>query len=201
LPVDQSKVLFGVKKEGNQRDFFVVKGILWTKGLRIVLLVRAYALVSEIKTQPIQSKKGRGNSHLLAGIRMDSSIGRCTVALNSINMAASAPTCLRCMDSACGKAAKVLPPWPHHAPPSPVEAITCIGLQVEVVVDYEISLWLPPCVASRITRIAKQRRLQGWWQQRRRWIRLVTWLVKTCSHGHASRHKCKVYAMPAAADA
>ena len=36
--VDQSKVLFGVKKEGNQRDFFVVKGILWTKGLRIVLL-------------------------------------------------------------------------------------------------------------------------------------------------------------------
>jgi hypothetical protein len=26
--VDQSKVLFGVKKEGNQRDFFVVKGII-----------------------------------------------------------------------------------------------------------------------------------------------------------------------------
>ena len=111
----------------------------------------------------------------------------------SNHMAASAPPCLRCMDSACGKAAKVLPP--HHAPPHLVQAIRCIGLQIEVVVDYEISLWLSPCVASRVTRIAKQRRLQGWWQQRRRWVGLA----KACSY--ASRHKCKVYALPAAVGA
>ena len=62
----------------------------WTTVLRIRLLVRAYALVFRNQTQPMQSKKkGRGipiRNHLLAS---------CTVALDSINMAACAQPCLR----------------------------------------------------------------------------------------------------------
>ena len=58
-------------------------------------------------------------------------------------------------------------------------------MQVEATVDSEISLWLPPCVASRMARIAKQQRLQGIWTQKRRWARLI----EECSHG---RHACKV---------
>jgi hypothetical protein len=87
------------------------------------------------------------------------------------------------------------PRYCHH---TMHRAITCIGLQIEVVVDYEISLWLPPCVASRVTRIAKQRRLQGWWQQRRRWIRLVA-RTSECGRCSVCRSVCLSVCLSASA--
>jgi hypothetical protein len=99
-------------------------------------------------------------------------------AISPSTSAAPCP-CHRCLCSACGTKAKVCRPV---GLPRDVDDLL---MQVEVTVDSEISLWLPPCVASRIARIAKQQRLQGMWTQKRRWFRLV----EGCSHG---RHECKV---------
>jgi hypothetical protein len=57
LLVDQSKVLFGVKKEGNQRDFFVVKGIIGQRYCGSDYWQSLRVDFPKSKTQPIQSKK------------------------------------------------------------------------------------------------------------------------------------------------
>ena len=118
-------------------------------------------------------KKRKGKLSSIGGIpnsvRMDSSIGRAAL----LHWIRSTWQLLHRRASVVWTAHVERPRRYCHRHHTIHRAITCIGLQIEVVVDYEISLCLPPCVASRVTRIAKQRRLQGWWQQRRRWIRLV----------------------------
>ena len=76
----------------------------------------------------------------------------------------AAATCSRCLRNACGGKAKV-----PHSRCRLASLLIKLSVQVPMTVDSEVSLRLRPCVARRL---AKQRRLQGMWLQKRRWRRI-----------------------------
>ena len=69
--------------------------------------------------------------------------------------------------------------------------VVSLVMQVEIIIDNEVSLQLLPCVASRFGRMARQHRLQSMWRQKRRWTRLIEAYKASTREGRLRMTDCE----------